>query len=89
MEEKEKCNLNKKVTDLYNLIRLFLPKKMSVTNLALSLDKDKKTIRTHLEVNFIKNIDYFQEKERGKILIPLKTAIKVAKYYNEKEANHA
>ncbi len=89
MEEKEKCNLNKKVTDLYNLIRLYMQKKMSVTNLALSLDKDKKTIRTHLEVNFIKNIDYFQEKERGKILIPLKTAIKVAKYYNEKEANHA
>lgn len=73
------------VTEVVTLVSLFVPSSLSVSKLADALGKDTGTIRVHLEGNFIKGVDYFQEVNRGKITIPLKTAFSVAKYYKQKE----
>jgi len=78
-------SMSKKVTEMYNMLTLFVPKNLTVSELAKSLGKDTGTIRVHLEGNFLKNIDYFQEVKKGKILIPRATAINIAQYYLEKE----
>lgn len=90
MEEKEMLVQLKKmsstVTDILCLVNLFVPKELTVSSLAKSLGKDPKTIRVHLEGNFIKGVDYFQELEKGKIQIPRATALAVSEYYVRKEA---
>ena len=80
--------LSKTVTEILNIVNLFVPSTMTVSKLADSLGKDTKTIRNHLEANFIKDEDYFQKVEKGKIIIPKSTALDVAKYYTKKEAKH-
>ena len=82
LEELER--LRKIATDTNVLVSLFVPSMVGVSTLAKSLNRDPKTIRVHLEGNFIKDRDYFQSVERGKIEIPLKTALEVANYYRAK-----
>ena len=77
------------VTDILIALKLFMPSTMTVSQLADSLGKDSRTIRIHLEGNFIKDVDYFQEVSKGKIEIPRETALKVAQYYVAKKAKHA
>ena len=80
--------MRREVTDILSLINLFMPLTITVSKLAESLGKDNKTIRKHLEGNFIKNVDYFQEVKKGKIEIPRETALKVVKYYVAKKAKY-
>ena len=79
--------MRKDVTEVVTLVNLFMPSSLSVSKLADALGKNSGTIRVHLEGNFIKGVDYFQEVNRGKIVIPRETAFNVAKYYKEKEGN--
>jgi len=91
-EEKILTEIHKmrnEVTDILSMINLFMPLSMTVSKLAESLGKDNKTIRKHLEGNFIKDVDYFQEVKKGKIEIPRETALKVVQYYVAKKAKHA
>ena len=81
--------MRSEVTDILNMINLFVPSTMTISKLAESLGKDNKTIWKHLEGNFIKDVDYFQEVKRGKIEIPKKTALKVVQYYVAKKSKHA
>ena len=85
----ELYEMRSKVTDIHSMINLFMPLTMTISKLAKSLGKDNKTIWKHLEGNFIKDVDYFQEVKRGKIEIPRETALKIAQYYVDKKAKHA
>lgn len=87
LEELQK--MSESVTNIMSFVNLFMPRTLSVTALSEALGKDTKTIRMHLEGNFIKDVDYFQKVEKGKIIIPRSTAFNVAKYYMDKGAKNA
>ena len=81
-------SMGSKVTDIYSLLNLFVPKTLTVSEVAKAVGKETGTIRVHLEGNFLKDVDYFQDVEKGKITIPRSTALSIAQYYAKKE-HHA
>jgi len=83
------ASVSNKVTEIHSLLALFVPKTLTVSELAKAVGKEKGTIRIHLENNFLKGVDYFQEVEKGKITIPRSTALSIAQYYAKKEQHHA
>ena len=81
-------SIEEKLNALITLVTLFVPRETSIPKLSEVLGVSTGTLHAHITVNFLKDVDYFQKKEGGKITIPLKTAMKIQKYYNNKRMIH-